>query len=281
MSIWVQAYERQPRVNTAYYMGYYAFLIFLGTVTIGATIIVFEWGGWRASLKLHNVFIRAVMSAPLSWHKAVPLGRITNRFSRDMSSIDRSLSSNLRSTLSAILVLLFRIMGVSSLLPIFVLPVLCASAIGVALGEMYARTAIILRRLMSAAHSPLFSHFVSTLSGLHVIRAQGGVREALGEDLATKLRVWTVAAEASYNCNRWVALRVTLVTALISMLAGIIALSNVDVISAGLVGFSLQNAVGLSQGVMVLVRVMNDLEIEMQSVRFPINALRSSILTSF
>ncbi|RDL35779.1 Uncharacterized protein BP5553_06391 [Venustampulla echinocandica] len=265
MSIWVQAYEREPHVDTAYYMGCYAFLIFLGTVTIGTTIVAFEWGGWRASLNLHNAFIRAVMSAPLSWHKVVPLGRITNRFSRDISSIDKSLSSNFRSTLSAILVLLFRITGVSSLLPIFILPVVCASAIAVTVGEMYARTAVILRRLMSAAHSPLFSHFISTLAGLQVIRAQDGVREALTEDLATKLRVWAVAAEANYNCNRWVALRVTLMTALISMLAGFIAISDLDVISAGLVGFSLQNAVGLSQGVMVLVRAMNDLEIEMQS----------------
>ncbi|KFY90781.1 hypothetical protein V500_04961 [Pseudogymnoascus sp. VKM F-4518 (FW-2643)] len=265
MSIWVQAYEHKAHIDIAYYMSIYALFTFLGIVTVGATTITFEWGGWCAAHNLHNAFIRSVMSAPLSWSKAVPLGRVTNRFSRDMSSIDTSLSSMLRFTLGSILALLFRVAAVSSLLPILILPVLCASAIGIIVGEMYARTAVILRRLTSAANSPIFSHFVSTLAGLHVIRARDGMHEAFGEDLATKLRVWTAAAEANYNSNRWVALRVSLVTALISVLTGIIALSKVGVISAGLVGFSLLNAVRLSQSVMTLVRAVNDLDIEMQS----------------
>ncbi|OBT53697.1 hypothetical protein VE04_06329 [Pseudogymnoascus sp. 24MN13] len=240
MSIWVQAYEHEAHINIAYYMSIYALFTFLGIVAVGATTVTFEWGGWCAAHNIHKAFIHSVMNAPLSWFKAVPLGRVTNRFSRDMSSIDKSLSSMLRFTLGSIIALLFRVAAVSSLLPILILPVLGASAIGIIVGEI-------------------------TLGGLHVIRARDGMHEAFGEDLATKLRVWTAAAEANFNSNRWVALRVSLVTALISVLTGIIALSKVGVISAGLVGFSLLNSVRLSQSVMTLVRAVNDLDIEMQS----------------
>jgi ABC-type multidrug transport system fused ATPase/permease subunit len=281
MSIWVEAYEHKAHIDIAYYLGIYALFTFLGTVTVGATIVTFEWGGWRAAQNLHNAFICAVMSAPLSWFRAVPLGRAMNRFTRDMSSIDRSLSSMLRSTLGSIFALLFRVVAVSSLLPILILPVLCASAISIVVGEMYARTAVILRRLASAAHSPIFSHFVSTLAGMHVIRARDGMHEAFSEDLATKLRVWTAAAEANYNSNRWVALRVSLVTALISVLVGIISLSKIGAVSAGLIGFSLQNAVGLSQSVITLVRAVNDLDIEMQSVKSSCQSMKSCCTNKF
>ncbi len=92
------------------------------------------------------------------------------------------------------------------------------------------------------------------------------MQEEFAQELATKLRVWSAAAEAGFSSNRWVAVRVDLVAALISLLAGIIAVSRLGQISAGLVGLSLQNANGLSQTVLLLVRSMNDLEVEIQSV---------------
>jgi ABC-type multidrug transport system fused ATPase/permease subunit len=266
MSVWVQAYEHRASVNNAYYMGFYGLFVFLGTLSVGGTIFVCEWGGWRAAQKLHSDFIRAIMSAPLSWFETVPIGRVTNRLSLDMSSIDRSLSSMLRSALSAILGLLFRIMAISSPLPTFIVPVLFASAIGIIVSEMYTRTAVILRRLTSAGQSPVFSHFANTLVGLPVIRATEGMHEAFAEDIATKLKVWSATAEANYNSNRWVASRIDLVNALISLLAGIIVLYKLGMVSAGLVGFSLQNATGISRSVLTLVRAMNDLELEMLSV---------------
>jgi hypothetical protein len=90
--------------------------------------------------------------------------------------------------------------------------------------------------------------------------------EAFGEGLASKIRVWSAASETLFNCNRWVAVRVDLVTALVALAAGMIAVSKAGLVSAGLVGFSLSNANGLSQTILMLVRAMNDLEVEIQSV---------------
>ncbi|KAM0254538.1 hypothetical protein ACHAQJ_006699 [Trichoderma viride] len=265
MGVWVDAYENHAHVDIAYYMGIYAAFTFAEIISFGFVIVTFEWGAWRAGRKLHNDFIRAIMRVPLSWFKTIPIGRITNRFSGDMASIDSGLSSMLRVTFDNIMMLFARIAAVSSIMPIFMIPAFFTCIFGIVIGEMYTRTAVIIKRLASSAQSPVFSQFADTLAGLPIIRARAGMSETFGHDLAAKLRVWSAAAEANYNCNRWVAMRVDFVTALVALFAGVIALSKVGVVGAGLVGFSLNNANGLSQTILMLVRAMNDLEVEMQS----------------
>jgi ABC-type multidrug transport system fused ATPase/permease subunit len=269
LSVWVDAYDNQAHVDIAYYMGIYALLVLLDIGLYSVVIIMFEWGAWRAARRLHNDFIRAIMRVSLSWFMYVPIGRITNRFSSDMASIDGTLSGMLRATLDSILMMLFRLGAVSSIMPIFMVPAAFTCLFGILIGEMYTRTAVIVKRLTSSSQSPVFSQFADTLAGLSVIRARAGMSEAFKEELAAKLREWTAAAETQFNSNRWVAVRVDLVTALVALCAGIIALSQAGVVAAGLVGFSLSNATGLNQTILMLVRAMNDLEVEMQAVSFP------------
>ncbi|CAH0048920.1 unnamed protein product [Clonostachys solani] len=265
LSVWVEAYNHKAHVDIAYYLGIFALLIFLEVGSYAVVIIVFEWGAWMAARRLHNDFIRAIMRVSLSWFRAIPIGRITNRFSGDMASIDGQISNILRLTLDSVVQLIFRIAAVSSIMPIFVLPALFTCMFGVVVGEMYTRTAVVIKRLTSSAQSPVFSQFSDTLAGLPVIRARAGMSQAFVEELAAKIRVWTASAEANFNCNRWVAVRIDFVTALVALCAGIIAVSKVGTVGAGLVGFSLSNASGLSQTILTIVRAMNDLEVEMQS----------------
>lgn len=266
LSIWVEAYNQMAHVDIAYYLGVFGLLTFLEVGTYAALVIMFERGSWLAARKLHNDFLRAIMRVPLSWFKGIPIGRITNRFSRDMASIDGNLSSMLRYTLDAIAQMAFRIGAVSAIMPIFIVPAAFTCGVGVVIGEMYTRTAVVIKRLSSSAQSPVFSQFADTLDGLPIIRARSGMVDAFGEELASKIRWWSASAEAGFNCNRWVAVRVDFVTALVALAAGIIAVSKAGSVSAGLVGFSLSNANGLSQTILMLVRAMNDLEVEIQSV---------------
>lgn len=241
---------------------------------------MFEWGAWNAARRLHNDFIRAIMRVSLSWFKHIPIGRITNRFSSDMASLDGTISTMLRIMLDTILLMLFRIGAVSSIMPIFMIPALFTCLFGILIGEAYTRTAVVIKRLTSSAQSPVFSQFADTLAGLPIIRARDGMASKFREELAAKLRTWSASSEASFNANRWVAVRVDLVTALVSLSAGIIAVSQTGVVAAGLVGFSLTNANGLSQTILLLVRAMNDLEVEMQSVS-TIASLTEHLLTQY
>lgn len=266
LSIWVEAYNHQAHIDITYYLGIYTALAMSEITVYAVVVIVFEWGAWRAARKLHQDFIRAVLRVDLSWFKGVPIGRITNRFAGDMASIDSALSGLLRFALEAIVLLMFRLIAVSTIMPVFIVPALFTVLIGIVLAEMYTRTAVVMKRLSSSSQSPIFSQFADTLAGLPVIRARAGMAQTFKEELANKMRTWSAVAESNLNCNRWVAVRVDFVTALVALSAGIIAVSKVGLVPAGLVGFSLTNANGLSQTILALVRAMNDLEVEMQSV---------------
>ncbi len=162
--------------------------------------------------------------------------------------------------------ILFRIGAVSSILPIFMVPALCTVAIGVLCGEMYTRAAVTVKRLVSSSQSPVFSQFSDTMSGIAVIRARSDMPRLFRERLAERMRTYATAQVANYNLNRWVAVRVDLLAASVLVSAAIIAVWKADVVGAGLVGFSLSNATGLSTAILNWVRSTNDLEVELQSV---------------
>ncbi|KAK2036013.1 hypothetical protein LZ31DRAFT_273557 [Colletotrichum somersetense] len=266
LSVWVEAYSKEVAVDIAFYLGIYAAFTVTESVLYAAVFLVFENGAWHAARRLHNDFIRAVMRVSLAWYKKTPVGRIINRFSSDMSSLDLTVSPQLRAFLECGISLVIRIFAISSIMPIFMLPAAVTCAVGLVVGEIYTRTAVTIKRLVASSQSPIFSQFADTLAGLAIIRARSGMPQTFGDTLADKLRVWSRAAEANFNCNRWVAMRVDVVTALVGLSAGIIAVSKAGIVGAGLVGFSLQNATGLSQVILQLVRSMNDLEVELQSV---------------
>ncbi|KAI1298040.1 ABC transporter [Xylaria venustula] len=265
LAIWVDAYDKDDAYDVAFYLGIYAAWTFGDTFFNGLTYITYERGGWIAARTLHNNFIRAIMNVPLSWFKATPVGRIVNRFSRDMASLDTAIIGMLRMTIENAIRLVFQSFAVSAVLPIFMLPVAACCLVGIVAGEIYTRTAVAIKRLVSSAQSPVFAHFADSLAGLQVIRARAGMPETFGNQLAEKMRVLERAFEAQFNCNRWIALRIDMMTTLVTVAAGAIAASKAGIVAAGIVGFSLSNATTLNTLIVILVRAMNEVEVELQS----------------
>ncbi|KAI0398846.1 ABC transporter [Xylaria palmicola] len=265
LAVWVDAYERDSGHGVAFYLGIYAAWTFGDTFFNGLTYVFYERGGWYAARTLHSNFIRAIMNVPLSWFKTTPVGRIVNRFSRDMTSLDTALVGMLRITIENAVRLCFQSFAVSAVLPVFMFPVIACCVAGILAGEIYTRTAVAIKRLVSSSQSPMFAHFADSLAGLPVIRARAGMPETFGNQLADKLRAFERAYEAQVNCNRWVALRIDMMTTLVTAAAGAIAVSKAGVVAAGIVGFSLSNATTLNFLIVVLVRAMNEVEVELQS----------------
>ncbi|KAK5628524.1 hypothetical protein RRF57_004239 [Xylaria bambusicola] len=265
LAVWVDAYEKDDAYDVAFYLGIYAVWTFGDTFFNGLTYVCYELGGWRAARTLHNNFMRAIVNVPLSWFKTTPVGRIVNRFSRDMASLDTNIIGMLRMTIENAVRLCFQSFAVSAVLPVFMVPVAACCFLGIIAGEIYTRTAVAVKRLVSSAQSPVFAHFADSLAGLQVIRARAGMPETFGNQLADKLRVLEQAMEAQFNCNRWIALRIDMMTTLVTVAAGAIAVSKAGVVAAGIVGFSLSNATTLNTLIVILVRAMNEVEVELQS----------------
>ncbi|KAI1169577.1 ABC transporter [Nemania sp. FL0916] len=265
LSLWVNAYGKQEAVSIAFYLGIYLAFT-LGSVLLDAiSFLTYANGAWKAASSLHEACISSVMNTSLGWWKNVPVGRVVNRLSRDIASLDNTLPHSVQVFIETAMKIFFRLGAISSILPIFVVPGLVSCFLGVLAGEMYSRTAVVIRRLVSASRSPVFSHFNDSMAGLAVIRARNGMSEVFSEKMAAKLSEFSRAQQASANLNRWVAVRIDLITAFVSLCAGIIAVAKAGQVTAGLVGFSLTNALGLSDTILMVVRSMSDLEVEMQS----------------
>ncbi|KKY16298.1 putative abc multidrug [Phaeomoniella chlamydospora] len=267
LSVWVGAYNQHQAVNVGFYIGIYACIMGSFHVMSALNQLSFQRGGWQAAKAMHWKLINSVMSAPLSWLDANPVGRIINRFSTDIYSLDSDLIDYLRMTMDNAFRLALRIVGIGSIMPIFAIPAAFVCLIGYIVGEMYTRAQLSLKQLHSASQSPVFAHISVSLSGQSVIRARAGVADRFQQILAMKLRDFARAAEARFNCNRWVCVRADCATATVSLCAGLIAISRAGSVSASLVGFSLSNAIGLSSTILTLVRSMNDLEVELNCFR--------------
>ncbi|PWY89924.1 abc transporter [Aspergillus heteromorphus CBS 117.55] len=263
LSIWTGAYETDDHPNTLFYLGIYAAFIFTFLSLQFCNNLIYQFGSWTAAKKMHNKLVTAVLSAPIAWFDQNPIGRAINRFGNDTRSMDTVLVEWLRMSIENMLRFLLRIASVASIMPIFALPAAVICAAGFVIGEMYTRAQVSIKRLTSINYSPVFSHFTDSLSGLSVIRARNGMDQVFQNLLADKLAVHARSSEAQYNCNRWVSVRSDFCAASVAAAAGCVAYFWSG--SAGLVGFSLTNAIGLSQTILTLVRTMNELEVELNS----------------
>ncbi|KAF9887377.1 hypothetical protein FE257_010232 [Aspergillus nanangensis] len=263
LSIWTGAYEKYDNPNSTFYLGVYAACIIGFLIMQLANNLIYQYGSWVAAKKMHKQLVTAVLSASISWFDDNPIGRAINRFGNDTRSMDTVLIDWLRMSIENGLRFLLRIASVASIMPIFAVPAAIICTAGFAIGEMYTRTQVSIKRLCSINYSPVFSHFTDSLAGLPVIRARAGMEHVFQSLLAEKLAVHARSAEAQYNCNRWVSVRSDFCAATVATSAGCVAYFWSG--SAGLVGFSLTNAIGLSQTILTLVRTMNELEVELNS----------------
>ncbi|KAI0889275.1 abc transporter [Annulohypoxylon maeteangense] len=243
-------------------------LVYIGTVLAFISLqflnnYIYQRGGWKAAKTMHERLVTAILGAPISWYDNTPVGRIINRFGVDIQSMDSALVDWLRMSLDNGIRLALRLASIASIMPIFALPAGIFCMIGFATGEVYARAQISIKRLCAVKISPVFSHFSDTTGGLAVIRARQPMDTVFQTLLADKLAVYMRALEAQYNTNRWVSIRSDFCAATIAVTAGCIAYYKSG--SPGLVGFSLTNAIGLSQTILTLVRNMNELEVELNS----------------
>lgn len=265
VGVWVDDVEAGHARDIAFYLGIYT-AIAVGNIIFDAFVfLVYANGGWQAAKKLHADFIRGVLNVSLDWFNKTPTGRVVNRFSRDMQSLDNQVSRQLQASLELFIQLILRLGAVSSIMPVFLIPGIISCTIGVLAGEAYTRSAVVVKRLVSSAQSPVFSQFNDDMAGIQVIRARKDMPQNFANLLAERLRAFNRASQTNFNLNRWIALRIDFVTAIVTVFAGAVAIKQVGLIPAGLVGFSLTNAALLSQTILYMVRCMNDLEVELQS----------------
>jgi ABC-type multidrug transport system fused ATPase/permease subunit len=109
----------------------------------------------------------------MRFYESTALGVLTNRFSKDLETMDSSLPDDLGRSLMYGLGIVTTIASISSIAPIFLLGFAFLTVLYWYYGSRYSRTARELRRLDSVSKTPIFSIYSETISGGITIRAFG------------------------------------------------------------------------------------------------------------
>lgn len=223
--------------------------------------------GIEAGRLFHDKMIRSVLATPIRFFDSTPVGRILQRFSRDMESVDIQLQWSFDHTIHA----LFHV-TISFCLIVFVLPFVIVFMLPIfwiyyRVQNDYRRVAREVKRLDSLARSPRYAHFKETLQGLYVIRAFNKTEWAMNQ-FYDKLTLSVEMSRTHFLVNRWFSTKLPLIGAGISTVTGLMIVfsSHRGYIAAGTAGLVTLYAIDFWRHLNWGVRIFSDLESRLTSV---------------
>ncbi|KAK0424582.1 hypothetical protein QR680_008734 [Steinernema hermaphroditum] len=229
--------------------------------------VLFAMGTLQASKTLHDALLKNVLRLPMSFFDTTPLGRILNRFGKDIESTDDTLPEYLNETCFSLyetfLSLLLVIRGSFYAIPLIVVILVINKVVM----TYFIRSSRQLRRLESITRSPIYSHFQESLQGAVSIRAYG-CRDRFLEE--SQNRTDTNKAMFYYNTitQQWLVVRLEFLGALLTVMAALMAVffRGTSGISAGIIGLAVSQSFNISQQLARTIRMISGLENNIVSV---------------
>lgn len=127
----------------------------------------------RCSERLHDKMVVAIVQAPLLFFDTNPVGRILNRFSKDVGCMDELLPKVFLTSLQHVLFVSAAVLVPAVANFWVILIIVPLTLLGVYIVRQYLKSSRELKRLQSICRSPVFSHISETLNGLDTIRTKG------------------------------------------------------------------------------------------------------------
>ena len=127
------------------------------SIAVLTAVIVITIGTLRASIKLHDDMLSHILSSTMAFFDTTPLGRIINRFSKDMDEVDLMIPTNVKDVFDfgfSFLGSIFVICYANPYILIILLPLLCLLLF---IQSRYLTLSRQLKRMVSVTRSPINS----------------------------------------------------------------------------------------------------------------------------
>lgn len=222
----------------------------------------------NASETLHSGILKKVMYFPVAFFDVTPIGRIINRFSQDMATIDEDLASTLSQLISMVGSVLGSIGAIAgSTKGTFLILMVPLSILYRTFNQYFRKANTAIARIESVSRSPIYADFSQTLSGTTTIRAyhQNARFITTLEDYAN---VNTVPGVLQQVASQWLSIRLDFLGALVIFFMGALAVTsqNSNFISSGDLALGLSYAIQMTAILKMAVRVSATVEAQFNSV---------------
>ncbi|KAF7188447.1 Pleiotropic ABC efflux transporter of multiple drugs YBT1 [Pseudocercospora fuligena] len=248
--------------NLGLYIGVYVGLSLAAGLAGTLRFMLIRTASLRSSQALFKSLLSAVLAAPLRWVDTVPLGRVLNRFTADVYTMDNLLGSDA----ADVLLWLFQVVGVvvASIFvsPIVLVPALILSAGSMVLAVIYLRAAREAKRLESVSRSPILEQFTSSLLGLTTIRAFDQTRKYTNIILS-RIDGYAKASWHLWLLNWWLQLRINLLGSLFLVTVAFLVVKLG--VSASLAGFAISSLLQYGKAVSDMIRFYANFEMGMNA----------------
>nr|XP_039268709.1 multidrug resistance-associated protein 1-like isoform X3 [Styela clava] len=269
-SIWLSDWSNDPVINgtqhkTTLRLSVYGVLGLSQGVFVGLAVVVQSYGTLKAASHLHRDMLCNLLRAPMQFYDQTPIGRIINRFSKDVDTMDNTLPRCIQMWLTCMFKVFGAIIAISFATPLFIISFVPLIIMYYFIQRFYVATSRQLKRLESISRSPIYSHFGESVTGASTIRAYGLQRSFILEN-EHKVDLNQMAYYPNIVSNRWLALRLEFVGNCIVLFAAIFAVAAKGSISGGIVGLSISYALQITQTLNWMVRQTSELETNIVAV---------------
>lgn len=198
----------------------------------------------KSAQALHNSMFTAILRAPVRFFDINPIGRVLNRFSKDIGQVDSMLPWTFTDFIQVFLQILGVIAVAASVIPWILILVVPLLGVFLFVRHYFLRTSRDVKRLESTTRSPVFSHLSSSLQGLWTIRAFGA-EERFQNAFDDHQNLHSEAFFLFLTTSRWFAVRLDGMCSVFVTITTFGCLLLRDQLDAGSVGLALSYAVTL------------------------------------
>ncbi|XP_058124357.1 multidrug resistance-associated protein 1 isoform X3 [Anopheles coustani] len=227
--------------------------------------LTFALGALYAAKAMHELLLTYVLRWPMSLFDTTPLGRVLNRFSKDVDTVDNTLPQLVRSFIAQFFSVVATLVVICISTPVFAAVIVPIGILYYAVQRFYVATSRQLKRLESVSRSPIYSHFGETIQGVQTIRAYN-VQERFIMESDERVDSNQICYCPSIIANRWLAVRLEMVGNMIILFAALFAVLGRESMNPGLVGLSVSYALQITQTLNWLVRMTSDVETNIVAV---------------
>ncbi|KAI9350227.1 P-loop containing nucleoside triphosphate hydrolase protein [Obelidium mucronatum] len=234
LSAWTTNYWNfsDPLTYLYLYCGLSVVVSFVDVMNVSLTLYVCV----RGAQYFHDSALAGLLRAPMSFFDSQPIGRILNRMTADVRSLDNG-TGMIFSNLIASLYLALGILIITCISSWHVIPICIALVASVYfIFKFFKNSYRELRRLVSIMQSPLTAHVSETLTGIPTILAYGSQEVFVAKQIVT-LDQSNLAMLLFNNTMFWVTMRLNILGGLITFAVAMLGVSGV--MPAGLVGIAL------------------------------------------